>query len=84
MKKKLLLAGAVALMATAAVTGYSAYSKTNVSNPLSANVEALAVDETETTWICDGSSKVKCSAHCGKCGTSVSGTGALKGSHHCN
>ena len=42
MKKKLLLAGAVALMAAAAVTGYSVYNKTKVSDLLSANVEALA------------------------------------------
>ncbi|MBS4764963.1 hypothetical protein KG007_01920 [Alistipes sp. kh20] len=45
MKKKILLAGAVALMAAVAVTGYSAYSKTNVSDLLSANVEALAMFE---------------------------------------
>lgn len=46
MKKKLLLAGAVALMAAAAVTGYSVYNKTNVSDLLNSNVEALAFDET--------------------------------------
>lgn len=45
MKKKLLLAGAVALMAAAAVTRFSAYNKTNVSDLLSANVEALARGE---------------------------------------
>ena len=33
------------LLAAAAVTGYSAYSKTNVSDLLNANVEALAQDE---------------------------------------
>lgn len=45
MKKKLLLAGAVALLAAAAVTGSTAYSKTNVSELLNANVEALARGE---------------------------------------
>jgi len=45
MKKKILLAGAVALMAAAAVTGFSVYNKTNVPDLLSTNVEALANDE---------------------------------------
>ena len=45
MKKKLLLAGAVVSMAAAAVTGFSVYNKTNVSDLLNANVEALARDE---------------------------------------
>lgn len=45
MKKKILLAGAVALMAAAAVTGYTAHSKTGMVDLLSANVEALAQNE---------------------------------------
>lgn len=45
MKKKFLLAGAAVLLAAAAVTGYSAYSKSNVTDLLSANVEALARGE---------------------------------------
>lgn len=45
MKKKILLAGAVALMAVAAVTGYSGYGKSKVPDLLSANVEALAGGE---------------------------------------
>lgn len=45
MKKKILLAGAVALMAAAAVTGYTAHSKTVMVDLLSANVEALAQNE---------------------------------------
>ena len=45
MKKKLLLAGATMLVAAAVVTGYSAYSKSNVSDLLSANVEALTRGE---------------------------------------
>lgn len=80
MKKKILLAGAVALMAAAVVTGFSAYNKTNVLNVLSANVEALANDESHTTWACDGSSKTRCEV----CGTSVSGRGRLTGSHKCS
>ena len=44
MKKKLLLAGAALLLA-AAVTGYSAYEESNISDLLNANVEALARDE---------------------------------------
>nr|WP_195458332.1 NVEALA domain-containing protein [Alistipes sp. D31t1_170403_E11] len=50
MKKKILLAGAVALMAAAAVTGFSVYNKTNVSDLLNANVEALASGESSTLW----------------------------------
>ena len=84
LKKKLLLAGVAVLLAAAAVTGYSAYSRSNVPDLLSANVEALARGETHTTWQCDGSSKTKCKAHCGACGTSVSGTGELTGTHSCS
>ena len=46
MKKKLLLAGAMLLLAAAAVTGFAAYERSNVSDLLDANVEALADDET--------------------------------------
>ena len=46
MKKKLLLAGATLLLAAAAVTGLAAYEKSNVSDLLDANVEALALNET--------------------------------------
>ena len=46
MKKKLLLAGATLLLAAAAVTGFAAYDKSNVSDLLDANVEALALNET--------------------------------------
>lgn len=64
MKKKILLAGAVALMAAAAVTGYSAYSKSNVSDLLSANVEALTRGESSTLWqdmaYCQGAIRLVC------------------------
>ena len=46
MKKKLLLAGAMLLLAVASVTGFAAYEKSNVSDLLDANVEALALNET--------------------------------------
>lgn len=46
MKKKLLFAGATLLLAAAAVTGLAAYDKSNVSDLLDANVEALALNET--------------------------------------
>lgn len=46
MKKKLLLAGAALLLAAAAVTGFSAYEESNISDLLNANVEALADNET--------------------------------------
>ena len=46
MKKNLLLAGAMLLLAVAAVTGFAAYEKSNVSDLLDANVEALALNET--------------------------------------
>ncbi len=45
MKKKLLLAGAALLLAAAAVTGFSAYEESNISDLLDANVEALARGE---------------------------------------
>ena len=46
MKKKLLLAGATLLLVAAAVTGFAAYERSNVSDLLDANVEALALNET--------------------------------------
>ena len=67
MKKKLLLAGAMLLLAVAAVTGFAAYEKSNVSDLHDANVEALArqetskngrlmyrdISDTETEYCCD-------------------------------
>ena len=63
------------------------------------NVKAMAVPEecpdcgedpcvcedggqTSTTWNCNGGIS-NCSAHCGQCGTEVSGSGKLSGSHSC-
>ena len=45
MKKKLLLAGAMLLLAVAAVTGFAAYERANMSDLMDANVEALARNE---------------------------------------
>ena len=44
MKKKLFLAGATLLLA-AAVTGFAAYERSNMSDLMDANVEALARNE---------------------------------------
>lgn len=83
MKKKLIFAGAVVLMATAAVTGFAISDQSNTFDLLNANVEALANGETATTWNCIGNTG-DCYASCGICGTSVSGKGDLRGSHRCN
>ena len=45
MKKKLLLAGATLLLVAAAVTGFAAYERSNMSDLMDANVEALARNE---------------------------------------
>ena len=70
MKKKLLLAGATLLLAAAAVTGFAAYEKSNVSDLLNSNVEALARNETVqnayTVWVV-----------CGKCNMEI------EGCHYC-
>ena len=83
MKKKLIFAGVVVLMATAAVTGFAISDRSNTFDLLNANVEALANGETATTWNCIGNTG-DCYASCGICGTSVSGKGDLRGSHRCN
>ena len=82
-KEKLIFAGAVVLMATAAVTGFAISDQSNTFDLLNANVEALANGETATTWNCIGNTG-DCYASCGICGTSVSGKGDLRGSHRCN
>ena len=48
MKKKLLLAGATLLLVAAAVTGFAAYERSNMSDLMDANVEALARNEGDT------------------------------------
>lgn len=82
-KEKLIFAGAVVLMATAAVTRFAISDQSNTFDLLNANVEALANGETATTWNCIGNTG-DCYASCGICGTSVSGKGDLRGSHRCN
>ena len=49
MKKKLLLAGATLLLVAAAVTGFAAYERSNMSDLMDANVEALARNEDDKT-----------------------------------
>ena len=70
MKKKLLFGGVALLLAAAAVTGFAAYEKSNVSDLLNANVEALARNETVqnayTVWVI-----------CGKCNMEI------EGCHYC-
>ena len=83
MKKKLLLAGATLLLAAAAVTGFAAYEKSNVSDLLNANVEALARNEIEGDMHCEGWFGV-CVFNC-DCGFSFAAVGDhLVGSHKCS
>ena len=83
MKKKLLLAGATLLLAAAAVTGFAAYEKSNVSDLLNANVEALARNEIEGDMHCEGWFGV-CVFNC-DCGFSFAALGDhLVGSHKCS
>ena len=81
MKKKLLLAGATLLLATAAVTGFAAYDKSNVSDLLDANVEALATGEQQglMKYVCEylgccGGEKKCFTGSVSYGGASVSGT----------
>ena len=73
MKKKLLFEGATLLLAAAAVTGFATYDKSNVSDLLDANVEALArnedpmcsfaivkIDEEKHKIHCEGTGKQCC------------------------
>ena len=81
MKKKLLLAGATLLLAAAAVTGFAAYEKSNVSDLLDANVEALATGEQQglMKYVCEylgccGGEKKCFTGSVSYGGASVSGT----------
>ena len=76
MKKKLIFAGAVVLMAAAAVTAYMANYRPDPFDLLNANIEALAQDETDQGEsgnqgiVCQSKSKVKpgCTYYdCGPC-----------------
>ena len=81
MKNKLLLAGATLLLAAAAVTGFAAYDKSNVSDLLDANVEALATGEQQglMKYVCEylgccGGEKKCFTGSVSYGGASVSGT----------
>ena len=75
MKKKLIFAGAVVLMAAAAVTAYMANSRPDPFDLLNANIEALAQDETDQGEsgdqgiVCQFKSKVKPGCTYYDCGT---------------
>ena len=81
MKKKLLLAGATLLLAAAAVTGFASYEKSDVSDLLDANVEALATGEQQglMKYVCEylgccGGEKKCFTGSVSYGGASVSGT----------
>lgn len=66
MKKKILLEGVAMVVAAA---GFSAYSKTNVSDLLNANVEALARGEGDGGQTCYNTITVKEGVQTFYCGT---------------
>lgn len=83
-KKNYLLA---ALVATAVTGTYGAINTTKCDKDLSslelANIEALSVTESVTTWSCIGANDKPCGIKCGICGTEINSTGTLIGSHSC-
>ena len=71
------------LLAAAAVTGFSVYEQSDVSDLLNANVEALARNEIEGDMHCEGWFG-RCSFDC-ECGFSFTALGDhLVGSHRCS
>lgn len=87
MKKRFKMAIVATILCIASYSSYSIYQSVTMTEQeilIMKNIEALTSAETNTTWNCSGSSKTKCSASCPSCGTYVSGTGALTGSHSCN
>lgn len=83
MKKKLLFGGVAMLLAAAAVTGFSVYEQSDVSDLLNANVEALARNEIEGDMHCEGWFGI-CVFNC-DCGFSFAAVGDhLVGSHKCS
>ncbi|MFI3261506.1 MAG: hypothetical protein R3Y26_01225 [Rikenellaceae bacterium] len=87
MRKNFKMAIAAMILGIAGYVGCSIYKSATMTEQeilIAKNIEALTNVETNTTWNCDASVKTKCSASCPSCGTKVSGTGALSGSHSCN
>ena len=82
-KKTLFAALSAVVLVSASYIGYRQVSNSSADDLFMANVEALSDSEfTNTSWYCEETGI--CSAMCGKCGTSVHGTGTLKGSHQCS
>lgn len=83
MKKFLKFAFVAIFAATAGYGVYASQKAEALSDLALANVEALAVGETTTTWDCEGWWG-DCYAYCGACNTKVEGDGSIKGSHSCS
>lgn len=83
MKKKLFIIAASVMCATAIYFMANATQKESTHDLMIQNVEALAEEETSTTWNCINNTG-NCNASCGQCGTSVSEKGDLIGTHHCS
>lgn len=84
MHKILLLSGATLVLGAGSVFAYlQAQPKDQLSNLALANIEAMAISETTTTYNCTG--KGDCSGFtCGVCMTTVPpGKGNLTGGHKC-
>lgn len=75
----------IAAIAIASLVGTKTF-KSNIDDCnclLLANVEALSKYETSTSIICNGNNNKSCKFRCGQCGTSITGTGKLEGTHSC-
>lgn len=68
MKKKVIMAGAAVIMSAVAV-GFSANTNNNMTDLMSANLEALTRNESGGTWVCESSIKEKTDSHVFYCGT---------------
>ena len=84
MQKRLFFSAlSAAVVLTAGYCGYRHVVNSSEGDLFLANVEALSEGEfiTDTSWHCSGDGV--CAAKCPQCGTTVGGTGKLKGEHHC-
>lgn len=68
MKKKVIMAGAAVIMSAVAV-GFSANTNNNMTDLMSANLEALTRNESGENWACESSIKVKPGSNVFYCGT---------------
>ena len=84
MKKKIILPLFIGIGIMGYLSSKNLFVDGTTNSLLLSNVEALAITETNTSWICDGSNKKECRMRCGKCNTHVHGTGKTTGSHSCN